>query len=125
MAYSVMLGVASGSRANGIEDIIEIKSKVDLPIIGIIKEFYPDCDVFITPTMKEVDALYNEGVDVIAMDATDRIRTNGETIVELFPQIRKKYPNKLIMADCSTYEETIVANEIEFDCVVTTLTHLK
>jgi len=125
MAYAAMLGGASGIRANGIEDIIEIKSKVDLPIIGIIKEFYSDCDVFITPTMKEVDALYNEGVDVIAMDATDRIRPNGETIVELFPQIRKKYPNQLFMADCSTYEEAIVANELGFDCVATTLSHLR
>src|SRR5690625_6448260 len=43
----------------------------------------------------------------------------------LFPQIRKKYPNQLFMADCSTYEEAIVANELGFDCVATTLSHLR
>ncbi len=57
MAYAAMLGGAVGIRANTVVDIEEIKKTVDLPIIGIIKEVYGDCDVYITPTMKEIDAL--------------------------------------------------------------------
>ncbi|WP_336787712.1 N-acetylmannosamine-6-phosphate 2-epimerase [Paenibacillus sp. MMO-177] len=121
MAYAASLGGAAGIRANSVEDIREIKTRVNLPIIGIIKQVYGDCPVFITPTMAEVDALCGEGVELIAMDATDRVRPDGSTIAELFPQIRAKYPNQLFMADCSTYEEALQAAELGFDCVGTTL----
>lgn len=121
MAYAAYLGGAAGIRANSVEDIQEIKKTVDLPIIGIIKMVYGDCDVFITPTAKEVDALYREGVDIIAMDATDRIRPDGSTISELFPVLREKYKDQLFMADCSTYEEAVKAAELGFDCIGTTL----
>ncbi|NOU65794.1 putative N-acetylmannosamine-6-phosphate 2-epimerase [Paenibacillus sp. LMG 31461] len=121
MSYAAYLGGASGIRANSVADIHEIKKHVDLPIIGIIKQVYDGSDVFITPTMKEVDALCQEGVDMIAMDATDRIRPDGSTISELFPQIKKKYKNQLFMADCSTYEEAVTAVELGFDSVGTTL----
>ena len=57
MAYAAMLGGAVGIRANTIVDILAIKERVDLPIIGIIKEEYDGSDVYITPTMKEIDAL--------------------------------------------------------------------
>ncbi|GMK43757.1 putative N-acetylmannosamine-6-phosphate 2-epimerase [Paenibacillus glycanilyticus] len=121
MAYAASLGGAAGIRANSVEDIREIKTRVNLPIIGIIKQVYGDCPVFITPTMAEVDALCEEGVELIAMDATDRVRPDGSTIAELFPQIRAKYPNQLFMADCSTFEEALQAAELGFDCVGTTL----
>ena len=62
MAYSAMKGGAKGIRANSVEDIREIKKNVDLPIIGIIKSVYAGSDVFITPTLKEIDLLYQEGV---------------------------------------------------------------
>lgn len=121
MAYAAYLGGAAGIRANSVEDIREIKKTVQLPIIGIIKQVYEGSDVFITPTLKEVEALYNEGVDIIAMDATDRIRPDGTTISELFPRIREMYKDQLFMADCSTFEEGIMAEELGFDLVGTTL----
>ncbi|MNZ68541.1 putative N-acetylmannosamine-6-phosphate 2-epimerase [compost metagenome] len=121
MAYAAYLGGASGIRANSVEDIKEIKKQVNLPIIGIIKSVYEGSDVFITPTMKEVDQLYREGVDIIAMDATDRVRPDGTTISELFPRLREIYKDQLFMADCSTYEEGVKAAELGFDLVGTTL----
>lgn len=121
MAYAAYLGGASGIRANSVEDIQEIKKQVDLPIIGIIKKVYEGSEVFITPTMKEVDDLCREGVDIVAMDATDRVRPDGSTISELFPLIRNKYKDQLFMADCSTYEEAAGAVELGFDFIGTTL----
>lgn len=121
MAYAAMLGGAKGIRANSVEDIREIKKTVDLPIIGIIKSVYEGSNVFITPTMKEIDLLHQEGVDIIAIDATKRIRPDGSTISEVFPKIREKYPNQLFMADCSTYEEGVEAYKLGFDCIGTTL----
>ena len=124
MAYAAMLGGAVGIRANTIADITEIKKTVSLPIIGIIKEVYGDCDVYITPTMKEVDALVECGVSIIAADATDsdkRPRPDGKSLDEFFGEVREKYPDQPLMADCSTYEEAIHADELGFDFIGTTL----
>ena len=51
MALAAKQGGASGIRANTPEDIKEIKTQVDLPVIGIIKRNYDDCEIYITPTM--------------------------------------------------------------------------
>lgn len=121
MANAAKLGGAKGIRANSIEDIREIKKTVDLPIIGIIKDVHDNSDVFITPTMEAIDALCEEGVEIVALDATNRIRPDGTTLKEIFPIIREKYPNQLFMADSSTYEEAKEAYELGFDCLGTTL----
>lgn len=121
MAHAAMLGGASGIRANSIEDIIEIKKTVPLPVIGIIKQDYEDCNVYITPTMKEVDALVACGCEIIAMDATNRIRPNSVSLDEFFTEVRAKYPEQLFMADCSTIEEGMHAAELGFDFVGTTM----
>ncbi|MGI5856877.1 MAG: N-acetylmannosamine-6-phosphate 2-epimerase [Candidatus Merdivicinus sp.] len=123
MAFAAFEGGAKGIRSNSVEDIKAIKETVALPVIGLIKKVYEGvgADVYITPTEAEVDALAESGCDIIAMDATKRVRANGMTISEYFPLIRKKYPDALFMADCSTYEEGMEAQRLGFDCVGTTL----
>ncbi|QRG86598.1 MULTISPECIES: N-acetylmannosamine-6-phosphate 2-epimerase [Terrabacteria group] len=122
MALAAFQGGAKGIRANTIEDIQEIKKMVNLPIIGIIKKVYADePNVYITPTMVEVDALVEEGVDIIALDATKRMRPNHQSMDDLFQEVRKKYPNQLFMADTSNLQEGLHAAEIGFDFVGTTL----
>lgn len=121
MAYAAMLGGAKGIRANSVEDITEMKKLVGLPIIGIIKHDCDDSPVRITPTIAEIDALAAVGVDIIATDASDRVRTGGVTLDAFFKEVRAKYPDQLFMADCSTYEEALHAQEIGFDLAGTTL----
>lgn len=121
MAYAAKAGGAVGIRANTVSDITAIKEVVDLPIIGIIKRVINNSNVYITPTIEEVDALVSCGVDVIAIDATNRPRPDGGTLDVFFSQIRSQYPKQLFMADCSTYEEGIHAETIGFDIVGTTL----
>ena len=121
MAYAAQLGGAVGIRANSVEDIREIQKTTTLPIIGIIKKVYPGCKAKITPTIAEVDALVQTGVEIIAMDASTRPRPDGRSIAETFPQIREKYPNQLFMADCATLEEALRAEKLGFDFVGTTL----
>lgn len=121
MAYAAWEGGAVGIRANTVEDITEIKKTVDLPVIGIIKEVYEGSDVYITPTIKEVDALVACGVDIIATDCTKRQRPDGKTLDEFFKEIRAKYPDQLFMADCSSYEEGVHAAEIGLDLIGTTM----
>lgn len=121
MAYAAMEGGAVGIRANTPQDIAEIRRNVDLPVIGLYKVVTEGSDVYITPTMAEIDALMEAGPEIIAMDATDRVRANGMTIREFFPQVREKYPDMLFMADCSTYEDALRAQELGFDLAGTTL----
>lgn len=121
MALAAFLGGAVGIRANTIIDIKAIKEMVDLPVIGIIKEEYSDSDVYITPTMKEVDELVEAGCEIIAIDATKRLRPNGVTLEEFFTEVRAKYPNQLFMADTSCYEEGLKASELGFDLIGTTM----
>jgi len=121
MALAAKMGGACGIRANSVVDIKEIQKQVDLPIIGIIKKDYDDSEIYITPTMDEVDALVEAGVDIIALDATNRLRPNKKSLKEFFGEVRAKYPDKLFMADCSTEEEAIFADELGFDFIGTTM----
>lgn len=121
MALAAKLGGAVGIRANTVVDIKAIKEKVDLPLIGIIKQEYDDSDVYITPTMKEVDALVETGCEIIAIDATNRLRPNGETLEAFFTKARKKYPNQLFMADTSCFDEGKKAEELGFNLIGTTM----
>lgn len=121
MAWAAYLGGAAGIRANTVVDIKAIKEKVDLPVIGIIKQVYDNSDVYITPTEKEVDALVEIGCEIIAVDATNRLRPNGVTFEEFFTKIRAKYPNQLFMADTSCFEEGKKAEELGCDLIGTTM----
>ena len=121
MALAAKIGGASGIRANTKEDIAEIQTQVDLPIIGIVKRDYEDSEIYITPTMKEIDELMEVKPEIIAMDATISTRPEGKTLDEFFHKVKKKYPEQLFMADCSTIEEALHADELGFDFIGTTM----
>ncbi|GIP27752.1 N-acetylmannosamine-6-phosphate 2-epimerase [Paenibacillus sp. J23TS9] len=121
LALAAMEGGAVGIRANSKEDIIAIKQEVPLPVIGILKRDYPDSEVFITATKKEIGELLESGCEMIALDCTKRDRPNGETIAGLVAYCREQNPAVELMADISTVEEAILAQELGFDCVSTTL----
>ena len=121
MALAAKQGGASGIRANTKEDIKEIRSQVDLPVIGIVKRDYDDSDIYITPTMKEIEELMEVKPEIIAMDATISKRPGGKTLDEFFKEVKAKYPDQLFMADCSTVEEALHADELGFDFIGTTM----
>lgn len=121
MAKAAQEGGACGIRANTREDIAEIKSQVDLPIIGIVKRDYGDSDIYITPTIREVDELMEVKPEIIAVDATISLRPGGQTLDAFFKEVREKYPQQLLMADCSTVEEALHADALGFDFIGTTL----
>jgi len=121
LATAARLGGAAAIRANTVEDIIEIKKAVKLPIIGIIKQVYKDSEVYITPTVKEIRALHNIGVDIIATDFTNRTRPNGIELMQFCKLIREEFPDQIFMADISTYEEGIMAERMGMDIISTTL----
>src|SRR5699024_4511045 len=94
MALAASQGGASGIRANSVADIRAIK---------------------------EVRALYAEGVDVIAFDSTYRIRPNNRTFEEFIKDIKEQFRDQKIMADVSTVYEAKIAESYGVDFVATTL----
>lgn len=121
MARAAKEGGAAGIRANTKEDIKEIQEVTGLPIIGIVKRDYPDSAVYITPTMKEIKELMEVKPEIVAIDATGALRPGNVTLADFFHQIKEKYPEQKLMADCSTIEEALFADELGFDFIGTTM----
>ena len=121
MALAAKEGGAAGIRANTKYEIYELQAQVDLPIIGIVKRDYEDSKVYITPTMKEIEELMEVKPEIIALDATVDLKPGGKTLDGFYREIRAAYPEQLLMADCSTVEEALHADELGFDFIGTTL----
>lgn len=121
LALAAKQGGAKGIRANSKKDIIAIKNEVNLPILGIVKRDYEDSSVFITATYKEIDELLESGCDMIAMDATQRKRPENISVGDLVKYAKEKKPTVQLMADIATVEDAVQAENLEFDCVSTTL----
>ena len=111
MARAAKRGGACAIRTNSVRDVALIKEETNLPIIGIIKKQYEGFEQYITVTLDEVDQLVGAGADIVALDC----------VKEFIQAIKDKYPELLLMADISTYEEGVYAYESGVDFVGTTL----
>lgn len=121
MARAAKMAGTPMIRTSSIRDVIAIKEETGLPVIGLVKVQYDGYESYITPTMKEVDDLVEAGSDIVALDCTMRRRGDGTTINDFLAQIREKYPDIILMADISTYEEGINAAKNGVDIVGTTM----
>ena len=124
MPYFAKAAQQAGSkviRTSSVRDVVAIKEKTGMPVIGLIKRNYEGFESYITPTMQEIDELVAADSDVIALDCTDMKRGDGKTIPEFLAEIRAKYPDIVLMADISTFEEGIRAWKCGVDMVGTTM----
>lgn len=107
-------------RLEGVEDISELKQfHPDWPVMGLIKRKYPDSEVYISATSQEVRELINAGAEIIALDATERLRPNGESLADLIMLIHEA--GCLCMGDCDSLESMQYAQECGADIISTTL----
>ena len=120
MALAAEMGGAVAIRADGPSDIAAIKKLVHIPIIGIYKtEPSPDFP-YITPGFEHAKAIADLGVEIIALDATNRPRPNGTNLNELISRIKNEL-GVLVMADIATFDEGVAAAKAGVDLVATTL----
>lgn len=119
MALAAKEGGAVAIRAQSSVDIKEIQKVTGLPVIGLIKKNYDDSEIYITPTMAEVEDLLTTDCEMIAVDMTNRPRPAGEKIDKLVERIHSA--GRLVLADISTYEEGMSAADIGADAISTTL----
>lgn len=108
-------------RTSSVRDVVAIKEKTGLPVIGLIKRNYDGFESYITPTMLEIDELVAAESDIIALDCTYLKRGDGKSINDFLKEIRDKYPDIVLMADISTYEEGVNAWKCGVNLVGTTM----
>jgi N-acylglucosamine-6-phosphate 2-epimerase len=120
MARAAAVGGAVAIRANGPDDIASIRAAVALPIIGIWKIDLPGLGVRITPELEHARAVAAAGASIIALDATDRARSDGLAVAELIERVRAE-TGLPVMADVSTVEEALIAQDAGADLIATTL----
>ena len=122
MAEAARWGGAVGIRTNSPEQIKAIKQAVpELSMIGLWKVWHDDTDVFITPTMKEVRAIWEAGAEIIALDCTAQTTHEGTQAWDLIKDVKKEIPEAIVFADVSNYEEAKRAIENGADIVAPTL----
>ena len=119
-ALTVIQAGAIGIRAQGISNVRAIAKATNVPIIGLVKRYLDSTPVFITPTIQDVLDLESAGATIVAIDATERYRTNGETLEEFLKQLRKE-TNIALLADVDTFEAGVQAEALGCEAVATTL----
>lgn len=120
MAEAAELGGAVAIRADGPDDIAAIKERISIPVIGIYKTNPSPTIPYITPDFTHAADIARLGAEIIAIDATRRIRPDGTDIDELIFRIKNEL-DVLVMADIATFEEGIMAAKAGADIVATTL----
>lgn len=108
-----------GTRAEGPQDIVAILQSTTIPCLGIFKVDYPDSDVRITPTLADTRAIIATGAPMIALDATNRPRPQGEHLADSVNAIHEA--GLLAFGDCATRDDLAGAIAAGCDAVGTTL----
>jgi N-acylglucosamine-6-phosphate 2-epimerase len=117
MAEAVVAGGASAIRTEGLANVRAIRARVRVPIIGLVKRHRPDTDVYITPTIEDVNDIAAAGADIIAFDATARPRP--VPVARLIDAVHRQ--GRLAMADISTVGEAKSALAAGADVMSTTM----
>ena len=117
MALAAQMGGAVAIRANSPADVRAIKQAVHLPVIGLYKDGTEG--VYITPTVRHVIEMVEAGADIVALDATQRPRPNGDTLADQIEAAHMR--GKPVLADVSTLEEALQAQAAGADLAAPTL----
>jgi len=120
MAVAAELGGAVAIRTNSPEDIQAIRQAVDLPIFGLYKDKLPDYEGYLTPTLRHARQIAEAGADVICLDATARPRPEGPILADFIRRIKAE-TGLPVMADISTIEEALQAEQSGADLVSLTM----
>lgn len=120
MALTAEQQGAVAVRLNGASHVAAANPHLTIPILGIEKVVTTESDVYITPTFAVAERLVANGADLIALDATQRPRPQGETVAHLIRRIREEL-RVPVMADIATEEEALFAADCGADLIATTL----
>lgn len=120
LAQAAEEGGAAALRINGVNTIKIVKKCVSIPILGILKRKIHGKKIFITPEVEDAQSLIEAGASIVALECTFQ-DDRREKLPELVSKIKRDNPGILLMADVSTLEEALFAEETGFDFIAPTL----
>ena len=121
MAEASLRNGAVGVRLESPEHIGAVRRRCpEALIIGLWKCTFPDSSVYITPGWREIQAVWSAGADVIALDATERVRPSGQSLADLIQRARQELRAPL-MADVDSVQNGSTAAALGCDWIGTTL----
>jgi N-acylglucosamine-6-phosphate 2-epimerase len=119
-ARTVLQAGAIGIRAQGVANVKAVAEAVSVPIIGLIKRYSESTLIHITPEIEDVLDLEQAGANIVAIDATGRLRENGVSFPAFMEELRRR-TDVAILADVDTVEAAIQAEALGCDAIATTL----
>ena len=121
MADASLRNGATGVRLESPEHIGAVRRRCpEALIIGLWKRTFADSPVYITPGWHEIQAVWAAGADVIALDATERPRPDGQELAALIQRTKGELGAPL-MADIDSLANGLRAAALGCDWVGTTL----
>ena len=121
MAEASLRRGAIGVRLESPEHIGAVRERCpDALIVGLWKRSFPGSSVYITPRWEEIRAVWAAGADVVALDATERVRPSDEQLEQLVSRARTEL-GATLMADVDTVENGLRAAALGCEWVGTTL----
>ena len=121
MAEASLRNGAVGVRLESPEHIGAVRRRCpEALIIGLWKCTFPDSSVYITPGWSEIQAVWSAGADVIALDATERVRPAGQSLADLIQRARQELRAPL-MADVDSVQNGLTAAALGCEWIGTTL----
>jgi N-acylglucosamine-6-phosphate 2-epimerase len=120
IARAVVAGGAVGIRIEGVATVHAIREAVDVPVIGLVKRREPGSDVYITPLLEDAVAVAEAGAELVAVDATERSRTDGKSGAEFVAAAAAELPGRIV-ADVDSADAARAAATAGPAAVATTL----
>lgn len=106
-------------RIQGVANLRAVRSRVNVPVIGLIKREYAGFEPYITPTFVEVDEILETGAQIVAFDATQRPHPGNASVDAIVRRIAAG--GALAMADCATGADGEAAAVAGAQIIATTL----
>lgn len=122
LAAAAERGGAGAIRAEGAEAIAAIRAAVGVPIIGLRERRVEGSPVSLTPAVHDALEVAEAGADVVAVDATQRLRAGGESTDAFLARVRHALGDGVaLLAEVDDVGAGQAAAEAGFDAVATTL----
>jgi N-acylglucosamine-6-phosphate 2-epimerase len=120
LALCAQLGGADAVRVAGRENIAAVRSRIEIPILGITKrERAGGLRPLITPTSDDIDEIVEAGAEMLALDASYEAHPGDRTLARLIAHGLERAHT--VIADVSTVEEAERALALGAQIVATTL----
>jgi N-acylglucosamine-6-phosphate 2-epimerase len=121
MAEACLRNGASGVRLESPEHIGAVRRRCpEALIVGLWKRTFAGSPVYITPGWEEIRTVWAAGADVVALDATERVRPEDADLGALIARARQEL-GAVLMADVDSLANGLRAAQLGCSWVGTTL----